>query len=118
MVPRRRVIRVYRGDATPLRFFVTAPDDAGVQQPVSLLGATVTFTAKVREEDTSALFSVAATVIGPPANGEAEVQLTPGNTSGLAVPTTLYWDLELIDATTAPHTVDAGYLLVMRDIKV
>lgn len=115
MIPRKRLLRMYRGDASTFPFKVTDVDANGVEAPVNLTGSTFTFTTKRREDDTAVLFTVAGTITNA-VNGEAEVRLTVGNTASLTPPVTVYWDLQMTGGAGDPHTIDAGYLLVEPDI--
>lgn len=111
-----------RGDSTPFPFRVTRKDPTtGATLPVSLTGAVFTFTAKYREDDaqSAAVFtrtSASGVEIVNAADGRAQVRLAPANTTAFTLPTTLYWDIQMVDNAGDTYTVDSGYLMVMPDI--
>jgi hypothetical protein len=92
--------------------------------PVDLTNAAIAlaFTAKRRLSDldadkvfqkTRAAGGIA--VVGDPTLGLIEVRLANADTSGLAAPVTLYWDLQLTSAGENT-TLDAGLLYVEQDV--
>lgn len=109
---------MYRGDTAAWDFTVTEPDGTAVD----LTDAEgIRFTAKDRPADLDADARIAKTIgdgvtVTDAANGQVRVQLASDDTSALAVPLSLAFDLQIADAVGGVYTVAAGRLEIKADI--
>lgn len=105
-----------RGDTIDLEVTVTR-DGA----PVDLTGADLWFTAKLKVKDAD-VDAVAQKTVGSgitvtdAVNGEALITLDPADTDGLTKETTLYCDVQLVEASGRVTTVASGTLTILRDV--
>jgi hypothetical protein len=88
---------------------------------VDLTGLSLAFTAKyhIRDGDVDALFQKwTPTDIDIPTgtDGMATVDVLAADTDSLPYTTVLYWDLQLIDGTSAIQTLAKGRLVVNADV--
>lgn len=109
---------MYRGDTAAWDFTVTEPDGTAVD----LTDAEgIRFTAKDRASDADVDARIVRTVgdgvtVTNAAGGLVRVQLEAADTSGLAAPLSLAFDLQLSDAVGGVYTVAAGRLEIKADI--
>jgi len=108
-------LRSVRGDTTAWEFAITEPDG----DPQSLIGATITFSARARLDDPAPVFTRTigqGITVTDAAAGEITVRLAEADTSALTQPTTYYWDLEVVDAAGNRATVADGTLAIRMDV--
>ena len=109
---------MYRGDTAAWDFTVTEPDGTAVD----LTDAEgIRFTAKHRAADADVDAVITRTVgdgvtVTSAVNGQVRVQLEAADTSSLAAPIALSFDLQLADAVGGIYTVAAGRLEIKADI--
>lgn len=111
-----------RGDTIRLLVTATRPDEAGVDQPVDLTGATLTFTAKLKITDADDAVTTIQKTTGAGIEvlaadeGTAVVTLEPEDTEGLLVKTTYLADVQLDESDGTRTTVASGKLIVTPDV--
>lgn len=90
--------------------FTATKEDGSV---LDLTGATVRFRAKdsFSDPDSAAILTKTATITSP-ATGKCEVRLVPADTSALAVPRVLRWDLQALDVATKQWRLAYGQLTI------
>jgi hypothetical protein len=108
-------IKVLKGDSIVLKLTIKRGTVA-----VNLTGASLWFTAKtgVAQADPGVFQKTIGSgiVVTDAAGGLAQVTIAPADTSGLTVPTTLLYDIQLLESTGTKTTVASGNLTIMPDI--
>ena len=116
----RGALKMYRGDTTS--FTVTCSDDEG--GVLDITGAVLWFTAKNNPTDTDAQavfqhYSPSnGIVLTDAANGIATITMAESDTSGLDGDTTLYWDVQCVDALGGIQTLARSVITITTDITV
>lgn len=109
---------MYRGDTAAWDFTITQSDGTAVNL-TDAVG--IRFTAKNRTSDADADAVITRTVgdgvtVTSAVNGQVRVQLEAADTSALAAPLALAFDLQLADDHGGVYTVAAGRLEIKADI--
>jgi len=121
-----------RGDDETVQLLLTDPegvgadpDDPSTWPPIDLAGATLWWYVKASTTDSDAEAIIAKTtgtgiaVIGPTADGRADVTIVPADTETLPnwqLDTELDWEVQLKDAANKIRTVGEGTVTIESDI--
>jgi hypothetical protein len=112
-------LSMYRGDT--VTFDAVATTAAGAVQ--SLTGCSIWFTAKKAKGDADAAAICQLTIgsgitIVSAAGGTFTVVIPKTATEGLTRDTTLYYDVQVVDATGLVYTCDSGTIAVTTDVTI
>jgi hypothetical protein len=116
----RGALKMYRGDNTP--FTITCSDDEG--GVLDITGGQLWFTGKNNPTDTDAdaVFQHYSPdhgiVLTDAANGIATITMDEADTAGLPGDTTLWWDVQCVDALGNVQTLARSVMLILTDITV
>lgn len=103
-----------RGDSFTLDVGPVRTSAGAVQ---NIAGFTIRFTAKDRLDDADGAAIIAGTgAIDDGPAGLGHVTIPPAATNGFTADRVLHWDLQLADPTGPVKTLDAGKLIVERDV--
>lgn len=108
------------GNTLAVNLTLTRADNAGIQQPVNLTGATLWMTVKYRYTDPDPgivqVTTSAGIVVTNATGGLATATIDATATTGLNVPITLYYDVKVLETSGTLSTPIAGRLFLSAPV--